>query len=165
MTTISHARLARFWQRSDKAQTPTEKGKALEDLISYLFGKIPGFSLTTRNENNIFHTEEIDVAFWNDKHRQGAYFLPYTILVECKNWSHSVGSTEVGWFDTILRNRGLTFGILIAANGITGNAYDRTAAHSIIAAALREQRQIIIITRQELELTCQSHIQLGGLSP
>ena len=34
-------------------------------------------------------------------------------LIECKNWTNRVGSAEVNWFDAKLRNRGLTFGILV----------------------------------------------------
>jgi Restriction endonuclease len=72
------------------------------------------------------------------------------VLVECKNWSKSVGSTEVNWFDAKLRSRGLLYGILIAAQGITGDAQDLTAAHHVIAGALREQRRLLVITENEL---------------
>ena len=99
---------------------------------------------------NPFHTEEIDVALWNDGHPDGLFFLPNIILVESKNWSKSVGSAEVNWFDTKLRNRGLNFGVLVATNGITGNAEDLTAAHSIVAAALREGRRLVVVRTQEL---------------
>jgi hypothetical protein len=58
---------------------------------------------------------------------------------------------EVSWFVTKLHNSGLSFGILIAANGITGDARNRTDAHSVIFSARSEQRRVIIITRQELE--------------
>ena len=128
------------------------KGRALEDLVCYLFGLIPGITTSKRNEPNTFQSEEIDVAFWNMKHSKGLYFLPDVIIVECKNWSKPVGSQEVNWFDTKLRNRrAFPYGILIAANGITGDAADRTNAHDVISGALREGRQIIVITRQELE--------------
>ena len=52
--------------------------------------------------------------------------------------------------DTKLRNRGLNFGVLVATNGITGNAEDLTAAHSIVAAALREGRRLVVVRTQEL---------------
>ena len=70
-----------------------------------------------------------------------------------------LGSAEVGWFDTKLRRRAQPFGILIAANGITGNAADRTAAHDVISAALAEGRQFVVITRDEIEnLTLSIHL-------
>jgi hypothetical protein len=130
--------------------TTADQGRALEDLICYVFTQVPGISITRRNEMNPFHTEEIDVALWNDGQPDGLFFLPNIILVECKNWSKSVGSAEVNWFDSKLRNRGLNFGVLVATNGITGNAEDLTAAHSIVAAALREGRRLVVVRTQEL---------------
>jgi restriction endonuclease len=136
--------------RSDNGANTTDRGRALEDLVCYLFGRVPGISITHRNVINEFESEEIDVALFNDKHRLGFPFLHHVILVEAKNWSSPVGSHEVAWFDSKLRQRGLPFGVLVAMNGITGTATDRTAAHAIIAAALPEQRQLIVLTRAEL---------------
>lgn len=76
MARISQTRIRQFLHRSDNAQTTTERGRALEDLICYLFEKLPGIALTARDVLNTFDTEEIDVAFWNDRHPRGLYFLP-----------------------------------------------------------------------------------------
>ncbi len=151
MACISQQRIQHFLAAGDNAATTAVKGKAFEDLICYLFSKIPGISVTRRNTLNQFGSEEIDVAFWNRPNPNGLYFLQNIILVECKNWSQPLGSAEVGWFDTKLRRRAQPFGILIAANGITGNAADRTAAHDVISAALAEGRQFVVITRHEIE--------------
>jgi hypothetical protein len=150
MAAITQATVEAYVAIGANGETTAVQGRALEDLICYLFTQVPGISITRRNELNVFSTEEIDVAFWNDGHPEGFFFLPNIILVECKNWSHSVGSGEVSWFDTKLRNRGLGFGILVAANGITGEAENLTAAHSIVAAALREGRRLVVIRRDEL---------------
>jgi hypothetical protein len=129
------------------AATTAAKGKALEDLICYLFGLVPGITITHRNEKNEFLTEEIDVALFND----GLGFLPNIILVEAKNWSSRVGSIEVAWFLTKLTNRGLDFGILVTSLGITGDAADLTAAHQIVAMALPRRRKLIVITIDEIQ--------------
>ncbi len=150
MVAISKRTVRLYFNSGAAATTTTGQGKALEDLICYVLQKLPGISVTRRNETNSFHTEEIDVAFWNEQHARGLPFLPNVILVECKNWSTTVGSEQVNWFDTKLRNRGLSFGILVASNGITGDTDDITDAHSIIAAGLRESRQLIVITKGEL---------------
>ncbi|HEY2499206.1 MAG TPA: hypothetical protein VGK24_19270 [Candidatus Angelobacter sp.] len=42
------------------------------------------------------------------------------------------------------------FGILVTTLGITGQAADLTDAHAIVAAALREQRRLIVMTTDEL---------------
>jgi hypothetical protein len=132
------------------AQTMTEQGRALEDLICYVFGLVGGIAVTHRNEMNVFETEEIDVALWNDGAPDGFHFLPSVILVECKNWSTRVGSHEVSWFINKLRSRGMDFGILISTKGITGNSSDLTAAHHIVAMSLAERRRLLVITTDEL---------------
>jgi hypothetical protein len=151
MPRISQRRIHQFLATSDNAATTAEKGRAFEDLVCYLFSRIPGVSVTRRNTLNQFGSEEIDVAFWNRPNPNGLYFLQNIILVECKNWSLPLGSAEVSWFDAKLRRRAQPFGILIAANGITGDAADKTSAHDIISAALTEGRQFVVITRQEME--------------
>jgi len=132
------------------AITAPAKGKALEDLICYIFEQVPGISITRRNQLNAFHNEEIDVAFFNDRVPTGFFFLPDLILIEAKNWSARVGSVEVSWFDRKIESRGLPFGILVAKNGVTGNAEDLTAAHQTIALGLAKQRRLIVITVAEL---------------
>lgn len=48
-------------------------------------------------------------------------------------------------------SRGRPMGILVAAAGITGDAAERTAAHAVLAQALSQGREIIVVTRRELE--------------
>ena len=150
MPAIDLATLQGFVHAGQNAANTTEQGRALEDLICYLFGLVPGVAITHRNALNAFDTEEIDVALWNEGNDSGFHSLPTLILVECKNWSRPISSIEVNWFDTKLRNRGLEFGILVAPHGITGDPADLTAAHIVIAAALRERRRLIVLTTNEL---------------
>jgi len=150
MAAIDQVIVEAFIQAGNVGANTTEKGKALEDLICYLFGLVPGISISMRNEMNVFDTEEIDVALWNEREIPGFPFLPEILLVECKNWSAAVGSSEVNWFDTKLRNRGLEFGILVANNGITGNGQDLTAAQKIVSDALRDKRRLIVIDISEI---------------
>jgi hypothetical protein len=126
------------------------KGKAFEDLACYLFETVPGVSIALRNQMNAYQNEEIDVALWNDKLADGLGFLPNVILIECKNWSTPVSSIEVNWFCQKLASRGLDFGILIANQGVTGNAADLDAAHNTIAYHLSQKRRLIVISRAEI---------------
>jgi hypothetical protein len=128
------------------AATMAARGKALEDLICYVFGLVPGIAITHRNELNVFANEEIDVALFNE----GLPFLPHIVLIEAKNWSNRVGSIEVAWFTTKLANRGLDFGILVTTLGITGDPVDLTAAHQTVGVALAQRRRLIVITTDEL---------------
>jgi len=132
------------------AATTTERGRALEDLVTHAFSQIPGITITRRNTLNVFSTEEIDVALWNEGDPHGLASFPQLILVECKNWSQRVSSNEVSWFDTKLRKRGVDFGVLVTPKGITGNPHDITAAHSIVAGALAERRRMIVISTDEI---------------
>jgi Restriction endonuclease len=150
MSTIDQQEIQLYLDRGAQAGTTTDQGRALEDLVCYLFGRVPGVAITHRNKMNVFATEEVDVALWNDLDPAGLAFLPNIILVECKNWSKAVSSIEVNWFDAKLRNRGLDFGILVAANGITGDAQDLAAAHAVVAAALRDRRRLVVLTTDEI---------------
>jgi hypothetical protein len=150
MSLIERAHVASLLHQGDTAATAKAKGDALEELICHIFGAISGITVTRRNKFNAFDTEEIDVAFFNDQANGDLPFLPWIILVECKNWRAPVGSEQVSWFDTKLRNRGLEFGILVATNGITGDSTVLSDAHLIIARALQEKRKLIVLTRDEL---------------
>jgi hypothetical protein len=154
MAKLSARRISQLLTRGRNGPTRVEQGRALEDLICYIFEKIPGITLTTRDERNVFDTEEIDLAFWNDRIEGGLPHasFPDILLVECKNWSSAVGSEEVSWFASKLRSRGLLFGILVAANGVTGNQQARTAAHSVLAQALLEGRRIVVLTETDITM-------------
>lgn len=150
MAAISSRRIIHLLQLARDGSTTTEQGRSLEDLLCYVFGRVPGITITHRNQLNTFNSEEIDVALWNEKRPRILDFLPNVILVEAKNWSRPVGSSEVAWFDRKLRSRGLDFGILVAVSGITGNAQDRTSAHQIVAQSLGEYRRIVVLTADDL---------------
>jgi hypothetical protein len=139
-----------YLDNGNNGATTAVRGRAFEDLICYLFDQIPGVEITQRNSLNAFNTEELDVAIWNDKKPKGLYFLPHIVLIECKNWTNPVSSIEVNWFASKLESRGRDFGILVANNGITGDAADLTAAHNILARHLERGRQIIVINTAEI---------------
>jgi hypothetical protein len=151
VTAVDRTYVAKLFADGDNATTKAARGRALEDLIAYLFGLVPGISLAARNEMNAFQAEEIDVAFWNDGDPDGLRLFDHILLVECKNWTGRAGYPELALFNDKLRSRGRPLGIFVAAAGITGDPAARTAAHGVLSAALREGREIIVITRQEIE--------------
>jgi hypothetical protein len=140
-----------YLQQGNAATTTTGRGQALEDLICYLFGKIPGVSVSERNEPSAFNDEEIDVLFWNKRHNRGLYFFPCLFIAECKNWSSAVGSRAVITFTHTLRSRGCDHGILVANNGISGTSEPPTEAHHQIAMALSDMVHIMVVTREEIQ--------------
>lgn len=147
------AKLIRQFLRNadDPRASMPKKGKMLEALTCYLFEKIPGLSRQKTNVLSKFESEELDVAFWNDQSPSGLKSFDAIILVECKNWSQPVGSAEVTTFLAKIENRSLNFGVLIAANGITGNASDSKQAHDIVSKALARGTRLIVLTRAKIE--------------
>jgi hypothetical protein len=149
---LSKQRLVSLFIKGDAAVTAFDKGKVLEEIVIYAFEKIPGVKFYRSNIVNNSGSEEIDVAFFNSKAGAGLPFLEYLLLVECKNWSAPVGAVHVREFGTKLEHRACKYGILVAANGITGSGSDRTAAHDAIRMALATKGiSIIVITRKEIE--------------
>jgi hypothetical protein len=150
MTMIDQNRVEALLAAGDNATTTTARGRALEELISYLFELIPGITVTARNELNAFKAEEIDVAFWNEGDPAGLRLFDHIILVECKNWSTPAGYPELELFNGKLQRRGRPMGIFVAAAGITGDPSSLTAAHSVLTHALEHGREILVMTREEI---------------
>jgi hypothetical protein len=163
MPRYSKAKIKAFLKTWDTAATKAARGKAFEELACYLFEKVPGIRITSRNEKNTFATEEIDVACCNDQHPKGLRQLNAFFLVECKGWTEPVNSEQVAWFLTKIEHRGVDFGVLLAANGITGVAQHLTASNFLVAMALALRKiRMLIITRTEIE-TLASGEELAAL--
>ncbi len=151
MTAIDRNHVAALFAQGDSATTSAGRGKPLEDLIAYLFELVPGVAVTARNVMNAFAAEEIDVAFYNDGSPDGLRGFDLILLVECKNWSAPVGYPELAVFHQKLQSRGRPMGILVAACGITGDPQSLTAAHQVLSNALGQSREILVMTRAEIE--------------
>ena len=127
------------------------KGAAFEELICYLIGKIQGISHIERNPLSAAGSEELDVVVWNKKHPDGLSSLNNIIPIECKNCVKPISSQEVDWFISKIRRRSLDFGIMVAAEGITGIAGKLTGAHDIVSGAIQEGIRVIVVTRADIE--------------
>lgn len=150
MTAIDRRRVTKLLAEGDNATTTTARGRALEELVVYLFELVPGVSVTARNALNAFQAEEIDVAFWNEGDPAGLRMFDHILLVECKNWATPAGYAELALFNDKLTSRGRPMGIFVAAAGITGKAAGLTAAHEVLAKALMQGREIMVLTRREI---------------
>lgn len=122
--------IRRYLTDAETAATSDEKGKLYEEFVMSLFEAVPG-CIAERNITNVFRTEQIDVAVGNAKHNDGLLLLPHVILVECKNWDEPVDSSTLGYFMNILGGRNVELGVLVAANGVTGNRDELTSAHAL----------------------------------
>lgn len=152
MGALSQHKIKKLFAEGDAAATPHEKGAKLEEIIRYTISSIPGVEHFKSNVVNLAQSEEVDVAFYNNKERRGCPFLEHCILTECKNWSAPVGAAHVREFEAKLERRACANGLLVAANGITGNAIDKTHAHDAVRMALAMKSiRILVVTRSEIE--------------
>ncbi|WP_406366694.1 restriction endonuclease [Streptomyces sp. NBC_00645] len=125
------------------------RGKAFEDALEHIFAAVPGCDVQ-RNSLNRFTSEEVDISVMNFRENNGLRALPEIFLVECKNWSMRVDSATVNEFAAKIRHRGCTLGILVAANGVTGSPYEKTAAYQSAALALVERTRMLLVTTADL---------------
>lgn len=146
---ILNANLAEAWQGIDAASSNNEKGHALENLICLLLEAVPGTRIR-RNLVDVFRAEEVDVLLYNLKAPNGFHFLSNIILVECKNWTVPVGAKDVDFFCTKVKDRCAEYGILIAANGITGDPMEFSSANQIISSNLSHGIRILVIKLEDL---------------
>lgn len=132
------------------AATGPAKGQPLEHLLTWLLPHVFGFTVINTNVFNAAGSAEVDAIVWNDQLPGGFPSFSDSLLVECKNWERPVDSSDVAWFDWKLRLGGASTGILVAANGITGDADRRSAAWSIVQMANVDGRRIVVVTLAEL---------------
>lgn len=76
--------------------------------------------------------------------------VPSLFLVECKNWDNPVDAKAVGAFILKLREKGVSMGIMVAANGITGDRNELTAAYMKINMAQQEGQRVIVVTLDDI---------------
>ena len=153
MARYSNSYIRKLLMESDTAENSDIKGDKLEELIKYLFDKIPGVTFYQKNVLDGFRAHELDVVFKNDQRRSDLYFLDFVIITECKNIANRLGSSEVGWFVRKLQDRGASNGILISLSGITGVGDGISNAHSEVLTALtRDKISVLLLDREEIEI-------------
>ena len=151
MTSYDRNNIKKYLDYRSSGSDHNEQGRKLEDLTSHIFGKIPGVEVISRNQPDKLHGQEIDVLLWNTQARNGLFFLPNIIPIECKNFSKSIEGMILNWFVKKIRNKGLSYGIIVARSGISGDESKETFAYHELANALHDGIRIIVITGQDLE--------------
>lgn len=151
MARYSKLRITSLLGACDNAATNAAAGRALEELVAYLFEKIPGIELYDRNILDAARAHELDLAFWNPPAKSPISFLDSIVIVECKNTGEPVSSQGVGWFVRKLQDHGAHSGILVALSGITGAQNRQDNAHrEVLAALIRDRIKVLLLSRQEI---------------
>ena len=141
---------ALFAVGQDRTLSTKARGDALEDLISYLLSELPGIKVL-RNARDPFQSQEIDITVANAKLSTWMRLFPSVILIECKNWDDRVGVSAVTDFIFKLVAKYVEVGIIVAANGITGDREDLTAAYQRIAIAQSKGHRVLVISVADLK--------------
>lgn len=151
MAIIDHNVIAQQLAAGD-AGNAAEKGAALENVVSQTFCLLDGVGLIRKNIIDDAGSLEIDLMLYNQREHFGLPFLPDHLIIECKNWQAPVNAATLTVFTGKLHKFRVDFGILVAANGITGNPHDKTAAHAHLRSVFdRDGMKIVVITRYEIE--------------
>jgi hypothetical protein len=140
----------------ETATSADDKGRALEELCSRLFGSVPGFTVTGRVRTA---TEEIDISVLNDCSDARLRREAALILAECKNWRGKCGKNDFVLFKEIIENRSQrsTLGFLISWNGFTD---------TITKEMLRGSRELTLVvpmTGEDIRSSVRSGNFLGVL--
>jgi Restriction endonuclease len=131
------------------ATTSADKGKALEDFLEYMFGEFGG--VTVQHRDLRAPAQELDLVLYNDQLEQFFKSASAEIIVEAKNWATPVGAPEVNWFLDKMRQRGVTHGFLVAANGVTGQTLDRgDGAIDALYQVLQYGMRPVVLTLDDL---------------
>jgi len=152
MGRFPRAVIAKTLAQGDTANTTERQGAALESAVTKCFCAVRGVGFLKRDTTNNAGSAEIDILLYNQAHPLGFPFLPPYLMFECKNWNSPVNCASVEHFISKVRASHLKFGVIVAANGITGDFANRRAAvDAIIHAFDSDQIVILVITREEIE--------------
>lgn len=162
MAKLSTIKIRTLLEQSDSAGVADLKGAKLEELASYLFGKLRGLSLYGQNIFNASKSRELDLVFKNDRRTSDLHFMDAFIPIECKNTKQKTTSDQVNWFANKISDIGVRYGILLTLSGVTGD-HDRDAArYEIQRAKIKLGVCIMVLTRAEI-LSLRSTYDLARL--
>ncbi len=151
MIQLSQSRVQQYLTLIGKSPSQQEQGAALENLMISLLGKIPGITVTKRSKDKKFQNEVVDIVCWNNRQKDGLYFLPNILTIGAFHWLEPVGSAQIKSLLNRIKMRGLSFGVLVAINGLTEAQAERDDARDMILSALSDERQIVILQGSDFE--------------
>jgi Holliday junction resolvase-like predicted endonuclease len=146
-------KLKELLDAGQNAPTAKAKGDALEEAICVCLESLAGVEVIARNSISQRGSFEIDVVIHNNKSaaKTAVAFLNSIVLVECKNWERPVDCKTIRDFLHKVTGAKEKVGILIAANGITGDAQDVTRGHDVLRQAFdNDGTKILVITAEEI---------------
>jgi hypothetical protein len=125
------------------------KGSAMADLVSYVFGRVPGIELRYREFLAPDKTSELDLVFKNQPQLSGL-FDGVTLHMECKNERRKISAEHVRVFASKLRDRNQPVGVMISRTGLAGKPGGKLYAHGVISSELAAGRSIVVLGLSDL---------------
>jgi len=133
------------WDNFSNAKSNNEKGKALENLISVLFGNLKGLKIVKRNVKR--RSQEIDILVSNESKDPLLCKLSSPFPIECKNWNSPVNAEKMRWFIEKVKELNSNVGVFVAWNGITGN----NGARDEIFTAQKDGITIVVMDKDNIK--------------
>lgn len=145
--------LHELWEHLDaleSAKGSHEKGVVLEELGELLFDSITVLEIQSTRFRST--ASEIDIIAEYDIDASGTVFDEYGryIIIECKNWSDSVGADEIRNLKGKMDTANVSLGILIAPEGVSGES-GKDAVDQINQIYQQSQQVIIVLDRSDIE--------------
>lgn len=143
----------------DGGLSRSEKGKKLEELSTILFKKSVE-NLFDVYRNCRTSTNEIDLLIrWTENARLSGINSAFpcfgeSFLCECKNYDGPVNVTYVGKFCSLMAVTNTCFGVMVSWDGVTGRSKWSDSKGLIKKIALREERYIIVLDKDDLRQIC-----------
>lgn len=133
------------------AQTNDDKKKSLEGLAKLLLEGMPFLSF--RYSNLRTASSEIDLVFRYRGFEVTTVFdeLGCYFLVECKNWKEPVGAKHVRDFIGKMQSSRVKLGVLVAPEGVTGQAESADALREIHKTYDKDGLFVVVIAEEHLE--------------
>lgn len=132
----------------DRAQSSAAIGKALEDLVQFVFEGIPSVTLYERNVQDEDGSQEVDLLFSHLCHVSGIPIVDIAVMVECKNETARTSSAQVREFGRKLKSRSLSIGVLVTSSGLAGNPGRN--AYAAVRDELDSGQSIIVVRLDEI---------------
>lgn len=151
--------LEKLWRKMLSSSDKNEKGRLLEEILSFLIGKDENFIVRERNLRT--ESEEIDIIAENTgMTRFYSQLKCPIILYECKNWSSKIGSKEIRDFAQKIQNRPrllCSVGVLVTVSKLTKDASTELVGYR------GKDFLIAILERKDVETILDKRLPLGGV--
>jgi hypothetical protein len=139
--------IAEKYERAINTQNSNEKGTLLEGVVVEILNLVQDLEVFDTRVNN--GREEIDIQVRNFNRKKVWADFDSVVFVECKNWSNAVSGAEVRNFVGKLQANGLSIGILVATNDITGDSLD--GARGVIKNLLPQGIRIVVLNGDDIK--------------